>query len=56
MKEPEWQKDEKALVFSVDSELKFPCLKVDDAICHQEDYGPEFGNSCLGILQMNKPN
>ena len=55
-KEAGWQKDEKALVFSVDSELKFPCLQVDDAICHQEDGGPQFGFYCLGIQNMNKPN
>ena len=43
-------------MFSVDSELKFPCLIKERAIFHQEGLGPLFGNNCLGIMHMREPN
>ena len=48
--------DAKALVFSVDSEVMFPCIKHDQAVYHNSSTGPRFGGSCLGIQNMNKQN
>ena len=47
--------DAKALVFSVDSEVMFPCIIHDKAVYHHSYLGPIFGNY-LGIDDMNRQN
>ena len=39
----DWMPDDKAVVFSVDSSLKFPCIDVTRAVLHHSGYGPVFG-------------
>lgn len=46
--------DAKALVFSVDQELKFPCLQPEKAVYHQTTRGPSFGSGYLEAYGMNK--
>ena len=41
--------DDHAVLFSVDSMLKFPCLKKGEAVQHILTYGPVFKNWCLGF-------
>ena len=45
--------DAKALVFSVDSEVMFPCINHEYALYHSPSFGPMFGNYNLGIKGMN---
>ena len=45
--------DAKALLFSVDSEVMFPCIQHDQAVVHESYHGPNFGNANLQIADMN---
>ena len=38
-----YQHDTTAVVFSVDNQIKFPCLKPGFAVFHHQGFGPAFG-------------
>ena len=44
-----YKADEKAVIFSIDSEAKYPCLQLEEALYHKKRQGPSFGGECLSI-------
>lgn len=53
-----FKEDPKAMIFSVNEKLKFPCLKSKQAIVHAVNSGPHFGEEELAICSspMNGPS
>ena len=42
-------RDDSAVLFSVDSRQKFPCLNKDQAVQHHSSFGPMFSNKSLAF-------
>ena len=50
-----WKNDNTAFLFSVDSELKFPFVKIGTTSVFHHAAGPSF-SGCFNLLNMNNPN